>query len=94
MRLGDTDDVVGAATDAGLTLNAGVGEDVYVITRYQHGTVTILDGAEQNVVKFDFGVTITGFAEVAGFGGIRSVTLTLSTGATVIINSPAEEIFF
>ena len=89
---GDTDDVVGAATDAGLTLNAGVGEDVYVITRYQHGTVTILDGAEQNVVKFDFGVTITGFAEVAGFGGVRSVTLTLSTGATVIINSPAEEI--
>ena len=51
-----------------------------------------LNADGENVIKFDYGVTITGFAEVAGFGGVRSVTLTLSTGARVIINSPAEEI--
>ena len=51
--LGFTDDV-GSVT-------GGAGDDVLVITRFQYGDVSIND--TDALIKFDFGVTITDYAE-------------------------------
>ena len=69
--------------------------DVYVITRFQHGNVEIRDSdGDANLVKFDSGVTIKAVSESASFGfgndiSYANITLTLSTGAEVKIISPA-----
>ena len=78
--------------------NALVGDDTYIITRFQYGTVEIRDRlvseGGSNLIKFDQGVTITDYYERSSefFGDvtIESVDLTLSTGAVVTIQDAAE----
>ncbi len=91
---GDREDIISAATDYILDLNGLRSNDIYVITRFQHGNVDISDTfGDANLVKFDSAVTITAVSESASvvFGNISygSITLTLSTGAEVEITSPA-----
>ena len=91
----ENEDIVSAASDYILTLNAAVNADTYIITRFQYGDVTIGDSgrSETNLVKFDYDVEITDYSEVAtrrsiDFVRYTSITLTLSTGAEVTIESP------
>ena len=91
----ENDDIVSAASDSNLTLNATVNGDTYIITRFQYGDVTIVDsgGIETNLIKFDYDVTITDYSENAvrrsiDFVRYQTITLTLSTGADVTVRSP------
>ena len=92
---GDHEDIISAATDYKLNMNGLRSNDVYVITRFQHGNVEIRDSdGDANLVKFDSGVTIKAVSESASFGfgndiSYANITLTLSTGAEVKIISPA-----
>ena len=91
---GDREDIISAASDYILDLNGLRSNDIYVITRFQHGNVEISDTfGDANLIKFDSAVTITAVSESASvvFGNISygSITLTLSTGAEVEITSPA-----
>ena len=90
------EDIITAASDYNLTVSGGSGDDVFVITRFQYGTLEIDDVftslSGQNLIKFDYGVTITAYREVSFTlfdVVIDSVTLTLSTGAVVTIALPA-----
>ena len=60
-----------------------LGDDVLVITRFQYGTVSINE--TDALIKFDYEVTITDYAERSvssrGSTSILLVTLTLDTGA-------------
>ena len=78
---------------------AGQGDDVYIITQHQYGDVTIDDvassGSGSNLIKLDYGVTITDVSETAtdlSFLGLGvtydAIVLTLSTGADITIKSP------
>ena len=90
------EDIFTATSDYDLILSGGAGDDVFVISRFQYGTVEIRDGSTsesgKNLVKFDYEVTITGYHEISSdfFGdmAIDSAALTLSTGAVVTIQSP------
>ena len=86
-------DVIGMGGDVDFSAIGAGGDDVYVITRFQHGDIDISDALGANLIKFDVGVSITGYSEssslVFGFlTVIESVSLTLSTGAVVSITSP------
>ena len=82
-------DILGAGNDAPLDLDAGSGDDVYVITRHQVGDTEILDRLGTNTIKFDYGVSITAYRENGNpVFGIGSIELTLSTRAKVKINTP------
>ena len=90
------EDIITAASDYNLTVSGGSGDDVFVVTRFQYGMLEIddvftsLNG--QNLIKFDYEVTITDYAEVSFTlfdVVVDSVTLTLSTGAVVTIVLPA-----
>ena len=92
------DDIFGASTDNYLELPGTVGVDVYVITRYQYGDVTLDDLYDnENIIKLDFGVTITDYHEnssrFSGVIGVYSVELTLSTGAKITIYTPGGDNF-
>ena len=84
------EDILGAANDFALSLNGVVGDDAYIITRFQYGDVNISDSLGANLIKFDFGVELTDYSENSIRGGrlVRGVTLTLSTGAEVDVTSP------
>ena len=83
------DDVVAVGRDANLVVDAGPGDDVYVITRFQFGDIKIADYFGKNLIKFDYGVTITDYDEFSHFlFGPQHTILTLSTGATIKINAP------
>ena len=77
--------------------SGGSGDDTFIITRFQYGMLEIQDGLTslngQNLIKFDYGVTITAYREVSFtlFNDVivDSVALTLSTGAVVTIVLPA-----
>ena len=87
-------------TDIVSSTTGGTGNDTFVITRFQYGNVTIDDlsvdesdpDGSLNVIKFDYGVSITGYSESSAvlFGqrGYNSVELTLETGAVLTIQSP------
>ena len=90
------EDIITAASDYNLTVSGGSGDDVFVVTRFQYGMLEIDDVftslSGQNLIKFDYEVTITDYAEVSFtlFDVIvDSVALTLSTGAVVTIALPA-----
>ena len=63
------EDIITAASDYNLTVSGGSGDDVFVVTRFQYGMLEIddvftsLNG--QNLIKFDYEVTITDYAEVS-----------------------------
>ena len=90
------EDIITAASDYNLTVSGGSGDDVFVVTRFQYGMLEIDDvftsSNGQNLIKFDYGVTITAYREVSFTlfdVVIDSVALTLSTGAVVTIVLPA-----
>ena len=90
------EDIITAASDYNLTVSGGSGDDVFVVTRFQYGMLEIDDVftslSGQNLIKFDYEVTITDYAEVSFTlfdVVIDSVALTLSTGAVVTIALPA-----
>ena len=88
---GGESDVLGAATSFGIGSMSGLGgSDYYIITQYQQSDVSISDDAGMNVVKFDYGVEITGFSETSRFGGrqVARFTVTLESGAEISIASP------
>ena len=90
---GSNDDIFVAASDNNLNATGGAGSDILVITRFQYGTVSINE--TDALIKFDYEVTITDYAERSvssrGSTSILRVTLTLDTGAEIIITSPAHE---
>ena len=63
------------------------GDDVYIITRYQTGDVTLSDGAGTNIIKFDFGVDISS-AQLTGRGAGKGKLLlgTDASNPTATIN--------
>ena len=77
-------------SDERLDPNAGAGDDVYVLTRFQHGAVTIEDAAGSNVIKLESGVTVQSVSGGGddGFGGYNNLQLTLGTGAVVTVITP------
>ena len=87
---GSNDDIFVAASDNNLNATGGAGDDVLVITRFQYGTVSINE--TDALIKFDYEVTITDYAERSvssrGSTSILLVTLTLDTGAEIEITSP------
>ena len=87
---GSNDDIFVAASDNSLKATGGAGDDVLVITRFQYGTVSINE--TDALIKFDYEVTITDYAERSvssrGSTSILLVTLTLDTGAEIEITSP------
>ena len=87
---GSNDDIFVAASDNSLNATGGAGDDVLVITRFQYGTVSINE--TDALIKFDYEVTITDYAERSvssrGSTSILLVTLTLDTGAEIEITSP------
>ncbi len=96
---GDADtNIIGLGTTHEVTANGGAGNDVYIITRFQYGVATITDGVgSANLIKFDAGVTITGYSEditEGFFSTIDRAILTLSTGAEVRIENPASRFTF
>lgn len=93
---GNSEDLFTAATDAEITALDGLtGNDVFVITRFQHGDVHIDDLAGfANLIKFESGVTITSYHEREGFFGVYSVDFTLVTGAVITITSPTVGYFY
>ena len=90
---GSNDDIFVAASDNNLNATGGAGSDILVITRFQYGTVSINE--TDALIKFDYEVTITDYAERSvssrGSTSILRATLTLDTGAEIIITSPAHE---
>ena len=89
------EDIITAASDYNLTVSGGSGDDVFVVTRFQYGMLEIDDvftsSNGQNLIKFDYGVTITAYREVSFTlfdVVVDSVALTLSTGAVVTIVLP------
>ena len=83
------DDVVAVGRDANLVVDAGPGDDIYVVTRFQFGDILIADNFGKNLIKLDYGVTITDYDEASHFFfGVIDAVFTLSTGATIKIDSP------
>ena len=83
---GGESDVLGAATSFGIGIMNGLGgDDYYIITQYQQSDA-ISDDTGTNVIKFDYGVEITG----PSLGGrqVPSFTVTLESGAEISIASP------
>ena len=87
---GSNEDIFIASSDVEITdITGNFGNDIIIITRFQYSNVGIndTDGTE-NIVKFDYGVTITGYMEARGLFGVASMALTLSTGAVITITDP------
>ena len=92
--------IIGLGTTNNVTAAAGAANDTYIITRFQYGDARILDGlGDNNLIKFDYGVTITGYQQngslaihpVTGavlFERVGDIVLTLSTGAEITIINP------
>ena len=70
-----------------LKSEGGNGDDVYVISRYQTGDVTLSDGFDTNTIKFDYGVEIASVVR-GGFFGEGDAELTLGTGGVVTWKFP------
>ena len=72
--------------------NGAGGDDTYVITEYQTGRVVIDDPLAQTIVKLGFGVSVDSIVQdiTSSFFGTsyNDLTLTLSSGATVVIKNP------
>ena len=91
-------DIVTLGSNSQSAPNAGGGNDYYVVTRHQYGDVTINDSrvsrdGGHNIIKFDFGVSISHFKITETVDSIFGTTvgdlaITLSTGATITVESP------
>ena len=90
------DDIMGLGSDFDLNVTGGLGDDSFIITRFQTGDVRIKDVAGSSYIKFDRGMTIVSvYEEVVSFGGreVTSVDLILSTGSTINIDAPTKPEF-
>ena len=68
-----------------------------IITRFQTGNISINDGLEQNIIKFDHGVGIMAVEqdvfEISDvIRTVRSITITLETGAVITITAPDNDL--
>ena len=64
------DEVFSFGGDGALTAEGVDGDDVYVISRYQTGNVTLKDGFDTNIIKLDYGVQIISATKTGrGTGG-------------------------
>ena len=81
------DEVFSLGVDGYLKSEGGNGDDVYIITRYQKGDVTLSDGFGANILKFDYGVEIASVVR-GGFFGEGDAELTLGTGGIVTWKFP------
>ena len=96
MSGGSSEDIFTIARDVDVSVGGGGANDVLIISRFQYGDVTVDDGSgSENLVKFDYGITIKGYNEVSNvnpFTRVRSyesVTLTLDTDAEITIRFPS-----
>ena len=90
------DDIMGLGSDFDLNVTGGLGDDSFIITRFQTGDVSINDVAGSSYIKFDRGVTIVSVYETVFDLGVREVTsvdLILSTGSTINIDAPTKLAF-
>ena len=90
------DDIMGLGSDFDLSVTGGLGDDSFIITRFQTGDVRIDDVAGSSYIKFDRGVTIVSVYETVFDLGVREVTsvdLILSTGSTINIDAPTKLAF-
>ena len=90
------DDIMGLGSDFDLNVTGGLGDDSFIITRFQTGDVSIKDVAGSSYIKFDRGVTIVSVYETVFDLGVRDVTsvdLILSTGSTISIDAPTKLAF-
>ena len=55
----DADEVFSFGGDGALSAEGVIGDDVYVVSRYQTGDVILRDGFGTNTIKFDFDVDIS-----------------------------------
>jgi len=77
-------------TTAGIGNIGGLGgNDQYIITRYQTTHVNILDTVGNDVIRFDFGVSIAS-AATTGRGGANGV-ISLTDGNRITLNRPAQD---
>ena len=89
------DDVLttGSSYDYAGDMSGGRGNDIFIINRHQLADIAIQDTLGENIVKFDKGVFITAVEQqaITGAGNsslTTSVTLTLGTGAKVVVKWP------
>ena len=82
----DGDDVFTFGGDAPLSAYGGNGNDFYVVDRRLSENISFNDPFGDNVVKIDYGVTVTSARKV----GRGSGEITLNTGAVVTVRSPAD----
>ena len=90
------DDIMGLGSDFDLNITGGLGDDSFIITRFQYGDVSINDVAGSSYIKFDRGVTIVSVYETVfdfGMQEVTSVDLILSTGSTISIDAPTKPEF-
>ena len=93
MSGGISEDIFTLARDTKLSVTGGTSNDVFVVSRFQSGNATIDDlNGNENLIKFDYNVSITGYEESSGVVfGTRSyslVRLTLETEAVLTIQAP------
>ena len=76
----DADEVFAFGNDGGFRANGIDGDDIYVITRYQTGNVTLDDRSGTNIIKLDYGVQISSATKTTGRGSTTKGKLLLLTG--------------
>ncbi len=91
------DTLVAGSSYEYLTFSGGASNDTMIITRFQTGNIEINDELGQNIIKFDHGVGITAVKEVEFetldvIRIVRSITITLETGAVIKITTPDNEL--
>ena len=90
-------DIIGIGSNFNIITNAAAGDDVYIITRFQYGDVSISDSQGDNLIKFDLSVSIVGFQEdTINYLGLKvpvALVLTLGTGALVTIEYPQSSVW-
>ncbi len=79
------------------TFSGGAGNDTMIITRFQTDNIEIDDGLGENIIKFDHGVGIMAVEqdvfEISDvIRTVRSITITLETGAVIMITNPDNDL--
>ena len=88
------DEVFSVGGDGDFSASGAAGDDIYIITRYQTGDVTLDDLTGVNTIKFDFGVEIASAVQIGTRGGGKGQLLlgtdASSPTATVDWGAPAD----
>ena len=90
-------DVIGIGGHFNFDVNGGRGDDIFVLTRFQTGNVTIDDVSGHSLLKFERGVSVKNVVEesIMALGSMRiqSFVLTLSNDARITIRFPSKSSF-